>query len=184
MGWTYQHAKHYNANGSINRKAELDSQFNWEAEISKYEVLKSAMKGSTYYAAVRHTNKQTTLSSVFAVICLTHSAMKDYYNFGYKDMDETAGPYEDECPKGILDLLTETQSKYALEWRERCRNNLTQSKSLASVKIGEVIEFKYGSETIRAKKMAPAYQFKTPWYQIVGEDLYIKKNRIKNWVRI
>ena len=41
--------------------------------------------------------------------------------FGYKDMDETMGPVESECPGVILDLLTPTESSYALAWRARCR---------------------------------------------------------------
>lgn len=184
MGWTNQHAKHYYANGSINRKAECDDYLTFEAGDRKSEVLKSAMKGNVYYAAIKYTDKKENTARVYGIVILTHSAMKYYLNFWYKGMSEDDGPCEDECPKGILDLLTETDNNYALDWRERCRNNLKQSKSLSSVKIGEVIEFKYGSDIIRAKKMAPAYQFKTPWFQIVGENHYIKKNHIKNWVRV
>lgn len=42
------------------------------------------------------------------------------YIFGYKDMDDGMGPVEAECPEAILQLLTPTESSYALAWRTRC----------------------------------------------------------------
>lgn len=184
MGWTYQAAKFYKENGTIDRKAECDGILNYENDARKWEVLKSAMKGGTYYAAVRLTDKTNGTSKVFAAVFLTHTAMRDYYNFGYKDMDETYGPCESECPKGILDMLSETDNKYALEWRARCRENLKSRKTLSSVRIGQVIEFNNGYETIRVRKMAPAYQFKMPWYFREDNDTYVKKNHIRNWTLV
>ncbi len=35
--------------------------------------------------------------------------IKDYFNFSYNDMDESAGPSYYDCPKGILDMLTPTE---------------------------------------------------------------------------
>lgn len=181
MGWTYQAAKFYKENGSIDRKAECDAMCKWESDSCKYEVLKSAMKGSTYYAAIKRISKADGSHEVFAAAFLTATAMRDYYNFGYKDMDESCGPCEDDCPKSILTLLTPTDSKYAIEWRERCWANLKEKKSLSKVKIGEVIEFQYGADIIRVRKMPPAYQFKTPWYSCIDSNHYIKKNHIKDW---
>lgn len=183
MGWTYQAAKFYKENGTIDRKAECDRMMNGENDVRKWEVLKSAMKGSTYYAAVRLTDKTNGASEVIAYVLLTHTAMRDYYNFGYKDMCESCGPFESECPKSILELLTDTDSHYAKEWRERCWANINRPKrnTLASVKIGQVIEFKIGNETIRARKMSPAYQFKTPWYFREDNNTYVKKKNIKDW---
>jgi hypothetical protein len=125
----------------VDRKAECDNIFNddmvtWGDDhkvIGKFEVLKSSMVGSTYYAAVKRTKFATEtapeLSNVFAVICLTSTNMKDYYNFAYKDMDENVGPYQCDCPKGILDLLTPTENEYALGWRKQCYENLAAKKN-------------------------------------------------------
>ena len=58
MGWTEYHATHYK-HGKIDRKAECDELFNDfmvdknNNRIGKFEVLKSTMVGSTYYAAVK-----------------------------------------------------------------------------------------------------------------------------------
>lgn len=185
MGWTSTDARFYTADGKVNRKAECDALYAWEGEKTKNEVIKSSMRGSVYYAAVRTTDKTTGHSEVFAAVCLTSTRRDGGFNFGYKGMAEDMGPCEDDCPKGILVLLTDTESKYAKEWRERCwakiRDKKQNRQSLASIKIGEIIEFERGGVTIRAEKMAPAYQFKTPWFKVVGEFEYVHKTEIKDW---
>ena len=185
MGWTSTDARFYTADGKVNRKAECDALYTWEGEKTKNEVIKSSMRGSVYYAAVRTTDKTTGHSEVFAAVCLTSTRRDGGFNFGYKGMAEDMGPCEDDCPKGILVLLTDTESKYAKEWRERCwakiRDKKQNRQCLASIKIGEIIEFERGGVTIRAEKMAPAYQFKTPWFKVVGEFEYVHKTEIKDW---
>lgn len=184
MGWTYQAAKFYKENGSIDRKAECDNMCNWENETKKYEVLKSTMKGRVYYAAGKETDKVTGNTNVFAWVILTGTDNKSWCNFGYKMMDETVGPCECDCPKSILELLTGPHNDYAREWRERCWANLSNKKSLSSIKIGEVIEFQYGMDRIRVRKMPPAYQFKTPWFYREDNNTYVKKNHIKDWTLV
>lgn len=188
MGWTEYHAATQYKNGRycVDRKAECDRLFNgdmitWDDDhkkIGKYEVLKSAMVGSTYYAAVKRTKFATEtepeLSSVFAVICLTSTNMKDYYNFSYKDMDESCGPYQCDCPKGILDLLTPTENEYALEWRKACYENLAKKKNpnaLNKLPVGTVIQvimpfdtkfFNQGQE-VKLKKCKKWNSNRTEW---------------------
>ena len=153
MGWTSQHATHYK-NGKIDRKAECDAYFMEGLNAGFYEVLKSSMVGSTYYAAIKPLKKYGANEScvdipeeeqeVFAAIFLTSTDVKDYFNFSYKDMDESYGPYAQNCPKGILDLLTPTESEYANNWRKACRENITKRNnpnSLSKLPIGSVIQF-------------------------------------------
>lgn len=176
MGWCSYNApiKYRNGKPYIDRKEECDKLFNdimvssSNEKIGEFKVLKSSMVGSTYYAAVKRTKFATETepeqSIVFAAICLTSTNLKDYYNFGYKDMDETCGPYKYECPKGILDLLTPTDSEWANDWRQTCRENLankTKPNSLAKLPIGTVIkviapydfgQYKKGDEMILTKR--------------------------------
>ena len=150
MGWTSYHATHYK-NGKVDRRAELDDKFNWEDESRKIEVLKSSMVGSTYYAAVKSFNKTNNFECVTAVVCLTSINNKDYFNFAYKDMDETMGPYKYDCPKGILDLLGPTENEYANEWRKQCYENLAAKKNANSfnkLPVGSVIEVVMPFDTI------------------------------------
>lgn len=56
MGWTYQHAEHYK-NGKIDRRAECDSYFMEGLNAGHYEILKSRMIGTVYYAAIRNVDR-------------------------------------------------------------------------------------------------------------------------------
>ena len=131
MGWTWYNATEWKG-GKINRKAECDKQFTYAN--SPYEVLKSSMVGTTYYAAVKKGD------IVFAAVFLTST---DGWDFGYKDMDETVGPYYYDCPQSILKLLTPTDNETANNWREACKLNAEKKKKqikLGSLPIGTVIE--------------------------------------------
>jgi len=162
MDW--YHANHRQKNGAVDRKAELDGVWG-----DHYEVLKSAMVGSTYYAAVKV--KET--GKVFAAVFLTKVNSRETCNFGYKDMEESMGPNEAKCPLSILNLLTKTDNEIALEWRARCRKYHADKNSPASFenlplgtkivwtvpydRIGnfckgmklELIKTKFGKRTIR-----------------------------------
>lgn len=178
MGWTGQHATHYK-NGKIDRKAECDAYFMEDLNKGHFNVLKSSMVGSTYYAAVQRVvkyigkgengeeiyeslpeNERTTFGAVF----LTSTDAKDYFNFSYKDMDESMGPGHCDCPKSILDLLSPTNDEYANEWRKACYENLTKKKNpngLNKLPVGTVIKvvipfdtnlFKQGNEVYLQKQ--------------------------------
>jgi hypothetical protein len=78
---------------------------------------------------------------VIGLVCLLSYRRNDHYNFGYKDMDETMGPCESECPKKILDLLTPTESSYALAWRARCFENLEKRQNRLRLQPGRIVKF-------------------------------------------
>lgn len=154
MGWTTYHATHRKANGDIDRKAECDGL--WDSEF--YEVVKSTMVGKVYYAAITQTatvERGSTIlipeteRRVFGVVVLTSVDSKDYYNFGYKEMTESMGPGYYDCPKSILNLLTETDSEYALEWRRKCiaesdkkARGRAKTTRLRDLPLNSVIAFK------------------------------------------
>lgn len=178
MGWLEYRADHYK-NGKVDRKAEMDSKYNWEDESRKVEVLKSSMVGSTYYAAVRSFNKENGFECVTAAVCLTSTNNKDYYNFAYKDMDESMGPYKYDCPKGILELLSPTENEYALEWRKQCYENLKAKRnpnSFNKLPVGTIIKVvmpfdtKYFSEgqEVRLRKRTKWGSNRTEWITMNG----------------
>lgn len=131
MGWTsmplYGKTRDY-----------FERQLTWESDGGKQEpLLISIVKRQTLYAAVRYTPKPGTPAYewtggkpyVFAVICLLKYMPRSEFNFAYKDMDETCGPNERECPRKILELLTPLEEylstdsmgyKWAAEWRQDC----------------------------------------------------------------
>ena len=175
MGWTWYNATHYK-NGKIDRKAECDAYFLEDLNRGWYEVLKSAMVGKIYYAAVKALKKYDGNNTidippeeqrVFGVIFITSIDSKSYYNFGYKDMDETCGPCYNDCPKGILDLLSPTTSQWANEWRQACYNNLKAKRNpntLSNLPVGTVIKVKMPVET---------------FYYKIGDEVRLQK--CMNW---
>lgn len=195
MGWTWYHATHYKR-GKIDRKAECDAFFTEGLSAGWYKIEKSALVGSTYYAAIRKLRRYKTEKPrlgdetelipeseqfVFAVVFLTSTNAKDYYSFGYKDMDESMGPGSDDCPIGILDLLSPTDNEFANAWRDRCRAKAEKKKaiksdpnSLDNLPIGTVIQ----CGDTELYKSAPIAQYKRPFWMVVGERLYFKKKTI------
>lgn len=119
MGWLYMQS----LNGHSGPRAYLDAQFTYQTDTVRSTVLRSALvRMRTYYAAVEQVRTDKP-REVFAVVCLVRYNPRDRegYIFGYKDMDETMGPCEAECPAAILDLLTPTDHQHAVAWRARCR---------------------------------------------------------------
>lgn len=108
------------------------------------KILASCMKGNVYYAAIERTWDDDTPREVWAAIALTYynPKAKKADNFSIKQIDETMGPYNYDMPERYLDLLTETHSQYAKEWREKCRAQIEHRKALNNVPVGKSISFK------------------------------------------
>lgn len=94
-----------------------------------------ATVGRVFYAAVETPVRP---GEVWAYIVLT-SWSSGYFNFSYKDMDETMGPWECSAPAKVLDALTPTDNKYALEWREKARLLVEQRKAVRGLKDGDQV---------------------------------------------
>ena len=181
MGWTSYYAERYK-NGKIDRRAECDHIFRTELNAAKTHMLtllKSAMVGSTYYAAIEIKSiSDESDREVFAVVCLTSTKDGEFY---YKDMTETCCPCEQKCPKSILKLLTPTENEYANKWRKGCEEYHSNKKnSPNNLPVGTKIKCTIGGKEKILLKHPAAYQFKTPfWYDGKG---YIPKSRIpKNY---
>jgi hypothetical protein len=191
MGWTSYHATYYKK-GKIDRKAECDAYFMEGLNRGHFNVLKSSMVGSTYYAAVQRTvkyvgkdekgegiyetlpeNERTT----FGIVFLTSTDSKDYFNFSYKDMDESMGPGYCDCPKGILDLLSSTDNQYANDWRKACYENIAKKNDpngLNKLPVGTIIKvtmpfntkyFTEGAE-VKLEKRKNWSDTRTAWYAV------------------
>lgn len=183
MGWTEYTATHYYDNGAINRKAECDAYFMEGLNRGYYKVEKSAMVGSTYYAAVRQLevyvgDARTAIpeheQQVYGFVFRT-SVEKD--SFAYKPMSETMGPCYYDCPPSILRLLSPTDNEYAKDWREKCLLKASMPKP-GQLPIGTEIECTINGKKYTLVKHRAAYQFKTPFWMVKDEGTYIKKNRI------
>lgn len=165
MGWTSYHAQYYKKNGAVDRKAECDAYWEEGANRGHFAVLRSSMVGSTYYAAVkpllrRIKDGNDTYEPIpeeeqkaFGVVFLTTVDARDYFNFSYKDMDESYGPAQTDCPIGILNLLADTDNESAIAWRKACletaekrRSHQSARKTLRNLAIGSTIEFRSSAD--------------------------------------
>lgn len=190
MGWTGYYATHYKGNGSIDRKAECDAYFERSPEV--YKILKSSMVGTVYYAAIQKIGKYESVDEngkwtckpienpyTFAAVFLTQVNGNE---FMYKDMDETVGPFQRDCPASILNLLSPTDDEYSLKWRKGCRENIEKKKdpnALANLPIGAEIKYvNWKGDEIRLVKHRAAYQFKRPFWYDPKRNCYVKRNHL------
>ncbi|NBR79354.1 MAG: hypothetical protein EBT71_04850 [Alphaproteobacteria bacterium] len=120
----------------------MDSQLTWTSETGARRVLDSAIvAASEYYAAVEHISPDGARNVWCAVFKLRFCPKaRDGYTFGYKDMDETMGPYCYRAPLRILDLLTETENARAVQWRADCRAYHAARKAKPALVDGLTIE--------------------------------------------
>ncbi len=131
MGWLFytdRRVKSY-----ADEKAEIARLCTFETDTRKTVLLKACKVGSTWYAAAKVTNVDgspvddatyaTDLdgSITFGAVFLTRY---DDGCWGYKDMEESAGPVESRAPLSLLALLSELKDpdSYAHAWRQRCRD--------------------------------------------------------------
>lgn len=128
MGWLTM--SRYHMGGHATPKAYLDAQFTYSRDVDGVVkglklLASSCPQNRTYYAAAQQMVDGVG-GDVFAIVCkvMWNPRSKTGEHFGYKDMDESMGPCEDNCPAHILDLLTLTDKEHALDWRRRCRANL------------------------------------------------------------
>lgn len=130
MGWLYMTS----LCGHSGPRQYLDAQLTYEAPEGSSRVLRSALVGMRVYYAAVEVLRPGRPRQVSAVVCLIRYNPRDRegYIFGYKDMDESMGPGEFDCPEAILALLTPTEQPHAVAWRGRCRANAERRRALSA----------------------------------------------------
>lgn len=117
------------------------AEFEWDdAERGSLKIIDSHITLTEAYLACR-VERPGQEPVVFAAICLIRHVprAKNGCTFGYKDMEETMGPYVYGCPDRLLDLLTPTDDESAQEWREKCREKNRRRKARPRLVKGLVI---------------------------------------------
>lgn len=131
MGWLFYTDRRVQT--YADEKAEIERLCTFESDTRKTELVKACKVGSTWYAAARVTSLDGTPvedatyvtgedgSITFGAVFLTRY---DDGCWGYKDMEESAGPVESHAPLSLLALLSELKDpdSYAYAWRQRCRD--------------------------------------------------------------
>ena len=172
MGWLYQ-----NKPSTQTTVEYFEKGLSFDDETYTQRVLKIAqVRMSVVYAAVERITKATGKREVWAFVALVRYVPNSTYNFGYKDMDETVGPCECDCPESILDLLTPTEFEYAIEWRKKCRARIAMMKTIHK---GCVLTF---AEPIKFNSGFTAAQFTVVhagrgWLRAIGDPMLCRVSR-------
>lgn len=162
MGWSGAYATEWK-NGQIDRVAEMRKLFKDGA------VVKDALVGSTYYAAVK-----TEDNNVAIFVGLTSV---DKFEFWYKSMDASMGPYKYDCPESILKLNT-SHNGFTDEWIEKCRekrknkNLLTKATRVEVTMPYDTNYFSKGDVVKLYKKIARNGSRKSYQWVVDGYSVY------------
>lgn len=131
MGWLFYTDRRVNS--YADERAEIARLCTFQTDLRKTVLVKASKVGSVWYAAAKVTNldgspiEDTTYvtdddgSITFAGVFLTRY---DDGCWGYKDVEESAGPVESRAPLSILALLSDLKDpeSYAHAWRQRCHD--------------------------------------------------------------
>lgn len=138
MGWTY----------TKREKGDKIQDFFQRRFGESHKILDCAVVGfRTAYMAIRNET-----GDVFAAIIKLDYRKDEYYNFGWKDMDETQNPPETDCPERILRQLSALGFGFesSLAWRNACWEKIKRRKALPAIRTGariitdEPIHFRVG----------------------------------------
>jgi len=112
----------------------------------------------------------------FIVLCLLQGMRSTGYDpcrWGYKDIDETMGPYETGCPERLLAQST-SQEPNAVAWRAKCREarakKTSRAKWLKTLKPGDKV--RWGGKEIITLDSSP-FDPKNIWSrrgQVIGTN--------------
>lgn len=161
------------------RKEILDQEFTWFDEKRQCggRIVKSTMVNSVYYGAYefyKKRDKKEYDNYTTAIICLTHFRG---YEFAYKDMTESMGPYEYNCPISILQKLSPishngTGDIWAKEWRNKCLETIFLKEVLQR---HNKIKIKFDREEVELVKVQDSRFFKGKPYWTDGMLRYPDK---------
>lgn len=140
MGWLFHPVP---SARNHDRNAEIDRIFtSSDPSLVTYEILQKSWRGNTCYVACKITNIPTGKTETIGFVILTKSYMEDGTRWwGYKDMDETMGPYHTNAPKSLIDKLTPTENEYALKWREACLHHAKPKPKLTRFRTANPVKF-------------------------------------------
>ena len=110
------------------------------------ETLKRKFVGNNMWAVQR-----TKEGVVFACLYLMQGGRNK--DWGYKDVDETMGPYQHDFPVSWLDLLSPCDSEYSISWRKKVRE---RAEAMAKLKVGTTWERACGERYTIVKRRSPS----------------------------
>jgi len=136
MGWLYSHTW-YDRKTIVNHLLNDDT---W------HKPLKHRLNGNHLWVVFENTNPEMPQDAKHKrYICLFLLQGDRSYGWGYKDITESMGPCEVDCPVSFFDLVPDPGG-YATAWRERVRvahaKKLEHDKLIRSLQCGVMVNLR------------------------------------------
>jgi hypothetical protein len=123
MGWWFKQGA---------TKKELVDEY-----IHNKNVIDHALVGNNLWMLVQ--------SGENRVVCLALLRSERGYGYGSKDIDETMGPGDVNCPERLINNATEPLNDYSKKWRGYVREHHQKRRSIPKWKAGDRIKWWDGS---------------------------------------
>jgi hypothetical protein len=148
MGWTF--FPHYGQSSLDLIKREVP------------DAIEIAKRGNTFYMLVQdskgsseHFECDPDGSYRYLLVALTK---RDGGEFGYKLVDESMGPYETNCPKGLIKRASPIKAGkmgYATEWRAKCLAKTSPKRPPLNklFSVAQPVKFRNGVEATRFQRV-------------------------------
>lgn len=158
--------------------------------MTTHEVITEELEGGTS-KVVGHSGKYYAVKvpsgDVIGVVALTEHSREHGVVWIYTKMvDEYMGPYERECPKRILDMLTplpegdsdpEGEHNYAAQWRRDCYAYAEHKKTQPKLKPGDTVRFPTTGVTLTDGRTIREMVFKGKYrFEHRGQTIRMSKN--------
>ena len=129
MGWTFPYA--------TETREELVEYLRRPTRYGENNtLLKSSVVGNNHWYLVKnHASGLTVIG-----LDLMQGGPRSDPGWGYKDLDESAGPNEVNCPITYLKLAS-APTGYAIEWRKKVLEHHAQKAAKAELAVGSVVEY-------------------------------------------
>lgn len=130
MGWMFTLDKR-------TRKELLEYLRRPERYGENLELLRSVAVGNNHWYLCRRKDD----GPVWIGLDLMKGGGKSGHGWGWKDLDETCGPVEVNCPLSFLDQASPTDHEYAAPWREAVRAYHAKKKARPAPAPEQVVEY-------------------------------------------
>jgi hypothetical protein len=108
---------------------------------TKWECIAHSVRGNTLYTVFEITKEDGQKHRFIGISLLAYDRRDECW--GVKDMEESMGVYEFDCPLYFFDLVPTPPNEYAKNWREKVIAKTKERKNKAatkkSIKVGDIV---------------------------------------------
>ncbi len=134
MGWLF-------TQGQSRRQLIEHLTADFEIADRKNRTFKRYCSGNTLFAVHEIIRKDSGEIMRYIGVYLMQNDKK--FGWGYKDMDESFGPYQYGCPLSFFDLVPDPGG-YATAWRQRCRED--HARRFQKLEVGQTVRLTNGHD--------------------------------------